>query len=83
MSEIDLIPVDYRFWLGQQALLRKYIAAFVAFSIFVIGTGIALGQSAKRAQVTVMQLKSASAITQQQQTQLQQLKDQQAEYERR
>ena len=83
MSEIDLIPVDYRYWLSQQALLRRYLIGLVALNVLVLGTGLALGYSAKQAQANVLRLKTESAITQQQQLQLQQLRDQQAEYERR
>lgn len=83
MAEIDLIPVDYRNWLTQQSLLRRYVAAVIAVNLLIVAAGFALGHSAAQAREEVVQLKTASAITQQQQAQLEQLKSQESEYERR
>ena len=83
MAEIDLIPVDYRNWLTQQSLLRRYRVALIAVNLLVVGAGFALGHSAAQAREKVAQLKTASAITQQQQAQLEHLKTQESEYERR
>ena len=83
MNEIDLIPVEYRARRAQLLLLRKYFIGFVATNALVFGAGVALGDFAKQAQTRVLQLKSENAISQQQQDQLQQLKLQRAEYERR
>ena len=83
MAEIDLIPVDYRNWLTQQSLLRRYLVALIAVNLLVVGAGLALGYSAAEAREKVVQLKTASAITQQQQMQLEQLRSQESEYERR
>ena len=83
MSEIDLIPEDYRYWLRQQSLLRQYAIGFLVFNLLVFATSVALGQSAKRAQGEAVRLRAENAVTQQQQMQLQQLKEQQAEFERR
>jgi len=82
MTEIDLIPLDYRTWLSQRAIVRKYSIALATLSVVIIIASILLGQLASREQGRAMQLKSDNAITQQQQLQLQQLKDQRAEYER-
>ena len=82
MTDIDLIPVDYREWLARQSLLRQYGIAAAVLVALTLGLALALGHSAAEAQARVVQLKSESAITQQQQTQLQQLKEQQTEYER-
>ena len=83
MNDIDLIPVDYRNWLTQQSVLRRYLVAVIAVNLLMIGVGFALGHSADQARDKVVQLKTASAITQQQQAQLEHLKSQQTEYERR
>jgi len=82
MADIDLMPRDYRNWLGQQAVLRRFTVLFVVLNAVIFGLGIVLAQTADRAEAKAVQLKAENAITQQQQMQLQQLKDQQAEYER-
>ena len=82
MAEIDLIPNDYRNWLGQQSLVRKYVAAFASLNILLLVAAVGIGQMAEQSRERALQLKSANAITQQQQMQLQQLKDQENEYER-
>jgi len=83
MNEIDLIPVDYRDRREQRSLLWKYAIGLVAVNVFVFGSGLALGHLAKKAEAKVVQLKAENAISQQQQDQLQQLKEQGSEYERR
>lgn len=82
MADIDLIPNDYRTWLGQRSIMRKYVTAFAALSILIVVASVNFGQMADRTQAEISRLKSENAITQQQQTQLQQLTDQQSEYER-
>lgn len=82
MADIDLIPNDYRNWLGQQSVVRKYGTVFVALNVLIIVAAVVFGQMSERARADVSRLKSENAITQQQQTQLQQLEDQQSEYER-
>ncbi len=82
MADMNLMPRDYRNWLSQQAVLRKYVMLFVVVNAVIFALGIVLAQTAQRAEAKAVQLKAANAITQQQQMQLQQLKDQQAEYER-
>lgn len=82
MADIDLIPNDYRIWLGQRAIVRKYAIAFAALATLVVAAAILLDQSAQRAQSRAQELKVDNAITEQQQIQLQQLREQQAEYER-
>lgn len=83
MTDIDLIPVDYREWLARQSLLRNYGASVGALILIIVLAGILLGHYASQAHARVLQLKAESAITQQQQMQLQALKEQQTEYERR
>lgn len=82
MADIDLIPNDYRNWRGQQSIMRKYIAMFVALNIAIAVAAYGFSHAAQRANVRAGQLKTENAITQQQQTQLQQLQQQQSEYER-
>jgi len=83
MAELDLIPQDYRNWLGQRAMLRQYVILFAALNVLVLASSGVLSQLSKRATQTVQELQSQSAITEQQQVQLEQLRAQQAEYERR
>ena len=82
MADIDLIPNDYRNWLSQRSLIRGYVVAFIVVNLLVLFAGLGFGELAKRTQAEAARLKSENAITQQQQLQLQQLRDQQAEYER-
>lgn len=82
MADIDLIPVDYREWLGRQALAKKYIVSLVILSVAVFAASMLLGSAARSEQARASQLKTDNAITQQQQQQLQLLRDQRAEYER-
>ncbi len=82
MAEIDLIPNDYRNWLGQQSLVRKYVVGFAILNVLLFVGAVGFGQVAEQSRQRALQLKSENAITQQQQTQLQQLRDQQTEYER-
>lgn len=83
MADLDLIPNDYRNWLGQRSIVRNYVAAFAALAALIVVATLLLGQATRSAQAKALQLKADNAITQQQQIQLQQLKDQQSEYERR
>lgn len=83
MADIDLIPVDYRNWLTQQSVLRRYVVAVIAVNLLMVATSFVLGHSKGQAQARVTQLKTVSAITQQQQAQLETLKSQETEYERR
>ncbi len=83
MAELDLIPQDYRNWLKQRWMFRQYIIAFAVLNVIVLGSSGALTQMSKSAMQTVRELQSQSAITEQQQVQLEQLREQQTEYERR
>ena len=83
MAEIDLIPVDYRDRLLQQSVLRNYLVGILAVIALIGASGFAVGRSAQQMQARVAKLKAESAITQQQQAQLEELRQQQAEYERR
>ena len=83
MAEIDLIPVDYRDWLARKATLVKYAVALMLINAVIVGVGLVIGNLTERQQSRALALKTENAITQQQQAQLQQLRDQQIEYERR
>lgn len=82
MADIDLIPNDYRTWLSQRSLLRRYVTVIVVVNVLIVVANFGLGELAKQTQAQVVQLKSENAITQQQQIQLEQLRDQQTDYER-
>ena len=82
MTDIDLIPVDYRNWLQQRRMLRNYVIAFALLNTFVLGAGKYLADATESNQTEIVQLRAENAITQQQQQQLEALKAQKAEYER-
>lgn len=82
MSDIDLIPVDYRDWLKKKSMVPKYlIAALLVNAVFLL-IGFLLANQTGRQQTLVTELQTSNAVTQSQQAQLQQLMNQQAEYER-
>lgn len=83
MAELDLIPQDYRNWLSQKALLRQYVIVFLILNLIVLTSSGVLAQFSKHATQRIQNLQAQSAITEQQQVQLEQLREQQAEYERR
>lgn len=83
MAELDLIPQDYRDRLLQRAEIRKHIVVFAILNIIVLASAGVFGQLSKQTSVRIEELKSQSAISEQQQMQLQQLSNQQQEYERR
>lgn len=83
MAELDLIPEDYRSRLKQRAELRKYIIAFSILNFMILASAGALGQLSTQASARIQELKSQSAITEQQQLQLEQLSTEQKEYEQR
>ena len=83
MSELDLIPEDYRNSLRQRAMIRQHVIAFVILNIIILVSSGLFAQLSQQAMERVQHLKSQSAITEQQQSQLEQLSAQQTEYERR
>jgi len=83
VAELDLIPQDYRNWLEQRAMFRQYVILFAILNVIVLASSGALAQLSRRATETAQDLQSQSAITEQQQAQLEQLRAQQSEYERR
>lgn len=83
MAELDLIPEDYRNRLKQRAEIRQYVIAFAILNIVILASAGTFGQLSKQASVRIQELKSQSAITEQQQLQLEQLSTEQKEYEQR
>ncbi len=82
MASIDLIPNDYRQWLTQRRTLRNTGIAMLVMALAVFGGTSAIGNAAAAAQQTAAELRVRNAITQNQQQELQAMKEQQAEYER-
>ena len=82
MSDIDLIPQDYRQWLEHRAILRRAALAFVAANAVVLLCYAALSHLSAESQARVIALQSENAVTQQQQQQLQQLESEQDRYEK-
>jgi hypothetical protein len=82
MSDIDLIPEDYRIWLSRKLVLRKHATVITLLIITAVISSVVIAGLARNAQAEATQLKTQNAITQQQQIQLESLKEQQAEYER-
>ncbi len=82
MADIDLIPEDYRTWLAQKSLLRRYGVAILVLNVCALLAAASIGHAVSRAERTATQLRSANAITQQQQQQLEDLRVQSAEYTR-
>ncbi len=83
MAELDLIPEDYRKRLGRRAEIRQYAIAFAILNVVILGSAGLFGQLSRQANEEIQELKVQSAITEQQQTQLEQLSSQQKEYEQR
>ena len=83
MSELDLIPQDYRNRLTQRAMLGQYLIAFVVLNILVFVAAGLFATLTPQATPQIQQLKSHRANTEQQQARLEQLTTQQSEYERR
>ena len=83
MASLDLIPQDYRDRLKQRAEIRRHIIAFAILNVVILAATGVFGQLSKQASGRIQELKSQSAISEQQQTQLEQLSSQQREFERR
>ncbi len=83
MAELDLIPLDYRNTLNQRAMFRHFLITFVILNLVVLGASGLIVHLSQQAEARIRELKSQSAITEQQQAQLEQLVARQAEYEQR
>ena len=82
MASLDLIPNDYRTWLMQRRVLRNAGIVVAVAALVVFGGASAVGSAAKDRQQDAAELRVRNAITQNQQQELQKMKEQQAEYER-
>ena len=83
MAELDLIPQDYRDWLSRRAMLHQYAIVFLVINMLILGSSGVFAHFSKGAAERIRDLQMQSAITEQQQIQLESLREQQAEYERR
>ena len=83
MAELDLIPEDYRRRLSRLGEIRQYTVAFAIVNLLVLASAGLFAHFSGIANDKIQALKTQSAITEQQQTQLEQLSSQQKEYERR
>lgn len=83
MAELDLIPQDYRDWVNQRTMARQYVIAIVVLNIVILASSGLFAKLSNQGMARVQELQSQSAITEQQQTQLEQLSAEQSEYEKR
>lgn len=83
MAELDLIPQDYRNRINQRTMARKYIIAIVIVNIAILASSGLFAQLSSQSKARAQELQSQSAITEQQQMQLEELSAQQSEYEKR
>ena len=82
MASIDLVPNDYRLWLGQRRMLRNYGFSLILLTLILAGAAMAVGNQVEDTQALAAELRVKNTITQKQQQQLADMKSQQAEYER-
>jgi len=83
MSELDLIPQDYRDGLQRRTEIRRHLVAFAVLNVIILASAGVFAHLSKQTSVRIQELKSQSAITEQQQIQLEQLSNEQKEYEQR
>ena len=83
MAALDLFPQDYRDWLSRRAMLRQYAIVFLVINVIILGSSGVLTHFSQGVAARIQDLQARSAITEQQQIQLESLREQQAEYERR
>lgn len=83
MAELDLIPEDYRNWVNQRMQLRQYGIAFLILNVLILAGSGVIADQLRKTQLSIESLQSQSAITQQQQSQLEQLSAQHTEFEKR
>ena len=83
MSELNLIPEDYRTRLSQRAMLRQYVIAFLILNIIILALGGLFTQLTRQETIRIQALQSQNAISEQQRVQLEALAAEQSELERR
>lgn len=79
MSEIDLIPDDYRTMLLRKRWLRLFATVISGLFIVSLGSYGAIGYVTKKIQTDIEQLQNQKAISTQQRIELAQLKDKETE----
>ncbi len=82
MAEIDLIPEGYRRSLGQRKLLRDFTIFIAIVASLIVGAAEWSRIETAAARERASELRTSNAISQQQQQQLEQLRNQQVEYRR-
>lgn len=82
MTEIDLIPQEYRKWLMQRSLSRKYLLGFGALNVAVIVAALLFGRISTSMAEEAARLTADNTVTRQQQEQLVLLQQQEVEIER-
>lgn len=82
MASIDLVPNEYRLWLDQRRVLRNYGLTLALLAVVITGIAMAVADRVTEAQALAAELRVKNTITQNQQQQLAEMKNQQAEYER-
>lgn len=80
MSDMDLIPQDYRHWLTKRAMLRNYGLVLVALLILTVAAYFAISHAAQNTNAELSKLKFASANFQRQRIQLDETNKMYAEY---
>ena len=83
MAELDLIPEDYRSRLRRRSELRRFAIVFAFLNIASLAATGVFAELSGRVSERIEELKTRSAMTEQQQLQLEQLSGEQREYERR
>lgn len=83
MAEIDLIPLAYRKELAQRAMLWRYGLGFAAVNLLAAIVALTFYQAANRAEGSAKALRSANAITEQQEVQLEELRTQRLDFEQK
>jgi len=83
MADLDLIPQDYRNRLNRRAMILHYLIAFAILNVAVLIVSATFAYFSREASSHIRDLQAQSAISEQQQSQLEQLSAEQLEYERR
>jgi len=83
MSELDLIPQDYRDKLARRAMLRQYLIGFAILNVLILICGGLFAHLTTQTNSRIKALQSQNLITEQQRTQLEALAAEQTGFEQR
>lgn len=83
MTDLDLIPADYRNKLNQRSMLRQYVITFAILNIVVLVAASLFAYQSQQATSRIKELQAQNAISEQQLAQLESLTEEQSEFERR